>query len=193
MVLYRIFFYNSTILIIFIVFLFVHSHNFYKFFNLWKKAWHRVNSKNYHLIIKDKEDRQMNKLSDTFELKNGVSIPCIGYGNEISVGKEIAESGTAIRGTPWQICINPAKSVTPYRIVENANVCLSYWIPVVFLPAHPVPTAAWSPALYLSFLPFYPLLSSLYIVHSEQTNLYFISHPVFLSIFKYMWQIFNIL
>lgn len=67
----------------------------------------------------------MNKLSDTFELKNGVSIPCIGYGtwqtpdgtvaansvkaaiqtgyqhidtaacygNEISVGKGIAESG----------------------------------------------------------------------------------------------------
>ena len=42
----------------------------------------------------------MNKLSDTFELKNGVSIPCIGYGNVISVGKGIAESGTAIRGTP---------------------------------------------------------------------------------------------
>ena len=81
-----------------------------------------MNSKNYHLIIKDKEDRQMNKLSDTFELKNGVSIPCIGYGNEISVGKGIAESGIAIRGTPWQIYINPAKSVTPYRIVENANV-----------------------------------------------------------------------
>ena len=59
-----------------------------------------MNSKNYHLIIKDKEDHQMNKLSDTFELKNGVSIPCIGYGNEISVGKGIAESGIAIHGTP---------------------------------------------------------------------------------------------
>jgi len=42
----------------------------------------------------------MNKLSDTFELKNGVSISCIGYGNEISVGKGIAESGIAIHGTP---------------------------------------------------------------------------------------------
>lgn len=42
----------------------------------------------------------MNKLSDTFELKNGVSIPCIGYGNEISVGKGISESGIAIHGTP---------------------------------------------------------------------------------------------
>lgn len=41
----------------------------------------------------------MNKLSDTFELKNGVSISCIGYGNEISVGKEISESGIAIHGT----------------------------------------------------------------------------------------------
>ena len=30
----------------------------------------------------------MNKLSDTFELKNRVSIPCIRYGNEISVNKE---------------------------------------------------------------------------------------------------------
>ena len=59
-----------------------------------------MNSKNYHLIIKDKEDRQMNKLSDTFELKNKVSIPCIRYGNEIRVGKGIAESGIAIHGTP---------------------------------------------------------------------------------------------
>ncbi|WP_279221006.1 MULTISPECIES: hypothetical protein [Clostridia] len=42
----------------------------------------------------------MNKLSDTFELKNKVSIPCIRYGNEISVGKGIAESGIAIHGTP---------------------------------------------------------------------------------------------
>ena len=42
----------------------------------------------------------MNKLSDTFELKNGVSIPCIGYGNEISVGKGISENGITIHGTP---------------------------------------------------------------------------------------------
>ena len=152
-----------------------------------------MNSKDYHLIIKDKKDRQMNKLSDTFELKNRVSIPCIRDGNEISVGKGISESGIAIHGTPWHICINPAKSVTPYRIVENANVCLSYWIPVVFLPAHPVPTAAWSPALYLSFLPFYPLLSSLYIVHSEQTNLYFISHPDFCRFLSICNEYFNIL
>ena len=44
----------------------------------------------------------MNKLTDTFELYNGVRVPCVGYGTYLTPDGEIAKNSVVETALPTQ-------------------------------------------------------------------------------------------